>query len=1226
MSELVDIKNKIGILSAIDYQVLCDSILHKLYPNLKSVSFGSSGSANKTVKGTPDCRLYDEKDKTYIFAQYSSSEACSKKKILSDVKKCLDPAKTKIPVSQIKKIIFCDNAEHPSADYPKEAEALCQANHVELEVYERDDLAFLIKDRYPSLANECLEMELSSGQILDIDEFIKIYDYPKTSAKLDTDFVGREKELDLVEQGLANSNCVVVAGSPGVGKTKLAIEACRRFSQKNGFSFYCIKDKHLSLTKDFGKVFEDGTPLLFLIDDANNLAQLDFIISETIGFLSQNRKVKIVCTVRNYAFKDVEQKCKPLDPVVVSVSVLDNKFIESFAKNTFGITNPLYLEQIVKVSKGNPRVAYLLCSIAVKESKLNSIRDASEMMDDTYANSVRLIEENNQDGLLFKTAGIIGIFGPVRLDKPENLSGIFHIAGITFDQFKEGCKKLNDIEEINYPKEQVALFSDQCLATYILKKTLFDDCEIPLLPFLGKEFGIYREKIVSALNNVFFTYEKPEYHAFLKDRVSEAWEELERANAPISQEFIEAFGIMFPEKTIFLLADYAAAMPKPYLLVPETDFKYEQPSIFPLKICSQLIKIGKAKPAVQILESIITRYPEIHNQVIGSVIDGFSLTYEDVVNGFRVQRKGLADISGLPFSEAMQLLLGKLLEYLLKFNFEENSFEGRDFQIRQFSLPSSKYALAFRDECWDFLSKLKAPIQSQVVLSFAKEYPNQAKGLYENDVRHVEQIVPQIGTSLYCSIIKREISKVIKISKLDIHMTMATKDSDDSFLSSLEPQRHSDDWRKEESEWMSFLGRQYETLGKEDFISLVSKCKEYLSYFPSNSYQLLEILFTAFQGAASLEESVERIDLISNCLSSSRIIWREPSRYLLSKYSANKVFESFQRIGDPRTKERVTFDYFGVLPDDAIDDLTIERLKTYFASLSDGQYQDDGMRSLDFLKRYESKSAGISIFVFNNLLSKKETNPIVSAGLFSQFVEDFGEVDPAIISSLGIEQLKAINDFVLRSNRQQPYGFEKLTQFILQKDPSYFLGRTEWLINLMSFDFSDLVWGFSNSFDRADAVFQDIVSESDFYLDEGFKLEKMLFSSYEKAVQNLDQEKAWISHRIKVDYSDSEKLKPLFSCIASFPIEERIHFIGQLLSLNDDFALFKELPLEPRSFSWSGDSKPMYLRRVNELRQIDESIDDDIRFAKHHEFLARFIKELESECSQAELDDIARQF
>lgn len=1225
MSELVDIKNKIGTLSPIDYQVLCDSILHKVYLNLKSVSFGSSGSANKTVKGTPDCRLYDEKDKTYIFAQYSSSKASSKKKILSDVKKCLDPVKTKIPVSQIKKIIFCDNAEHPSADYSKEAEALCQANHIVLEVYERDDLAFLVKDRYPSLANECLGMELSSGQILDIDEFIKTYDYPKTSAKLDTDFVGREKELDSVEQGLANSNCVVVAGSPGVGKTRLAIEACRRFSQKNGFSFYCIKDKHLPLAKDFGKVFEDGAPLLFLIDDANNLAQLDFIVGETIGYLSQNRKVKIVCTVRGYAFKDVAQKCKQLDPIVVSVSVLDNKFIESLAKNTFGITNPLYLEQIVKVSKGNPRVAYLLCSIAVKENKLNSIRDASDMMDDTYANSVRLIEENDQDGFLFKTAGIIGIFGPVRLDKLETLSGIFHIVGITFDQFKEGCKKLNDIEEIDYPKEQVATFSDQCLATYILKKTLFDDCEIPLIPFLGKDFGIYREKIVGALNNVFSTYDKPEYHAFLKDQVSDAWEEMERANAPVSQEFIEAFGIMFPEKTISLLADYVPTMPKPYLLVPETDFKYEQPSIFPLKICSQLIKIGKAKPAAQILESVIARHPEIHNQVIGSLTDGFSLTYEDVVSGFGVQRKGLADISDLPFSEAMQLLLGKLLEYLLKFDFEENSFEGRDFQIRQFSLPSSKNALAFRDECWDFLSKLEVPIQSQVALSFAKEYPNQAKGLYENDVRHIERIVPQIGTSLYCSIIKREISKVITISKLDINMTMATKDPDDSFLSSLEPKRYSD-WYKEDSEWIGFLAKKYGALGKEDFIFLVSRCKEYLSYFPSNSYQIVEVLFIAFQGADSLEESIERINLISNCLSPSRIIWQKPIRYLLSKYSASKVFESFQRIGDPRAKERVTFDYFGVLPDDAIDDLTIERLKTYFDSLSDGQYQDDGIRSLDFLKRYESKSAGISIFVFNHLLNKKEANPIVSAGLFSQFVEDFGEVDPAIISSLGIEQLKAINDFVLRSNRQRPYGFEKLTQFILQKDPSYFLGRTEWMINLMSFDFSDLIWGFSNSFDRADAVFQDIVSERGFYLDKDFKLEKMLFSSYGKAVTNLDQEKAWISHRIKADYSDSEKMKPLFSCVASFPIEERIHFIGQLLSLNDDFLLFKELPIEPSSFSWSGDSKPMYLRRIGELRQIDESIDDDIRFAKHHAFLARFIKGLESECSQAELDDIARQF
>jgi len=1225
MSELVDIKTKIRTLSPIGYQILCDSILHKIYPNLKSVCFGSSGSSNKTVRGTPDCRLYDENDKTYIFAQYSSSTANSKNKILSDIKKCFDPSKTKVPVSEIKKIIFCDNAEHPVADFSKEAKDLCRTNHIELEVFERDDLAFLVKDRFPTLADECLGMQLSSGQILDLEEFIKIYDYPKTSAKLDNDFMGREKELDSVEQDLGKSNCVIVTGSPGVGKTKLAIEACRRFSQKNSYSFYCLRDKHLVLSKDFGKVCEEDRPLLFLIDDANNLGQFDFLVGEIVGYLSRGRKIKIVCTVRNYAFEYIARKCKPLDPVFVSVGVLDNTLIESIARTSFGITNPLYLEQIKKVSKGNPRVAYLTASIATKENKLNSIRDISGVMDDIYDNSMQKIKDSNQDGSLFKTAGVIAIFGPIRLGEPEKLSGIFNIVGITFSQFKEGCKTLNDIEEIDYPKEQVAMFSDQCLATYILRKTIFDNREIPLSLFLGQDFGIYRGKIINALNNVFSTYGKPEYSSFLEEQVSQVWGQMERNNVHVPAEFIEAFGPMFPEKTISFLANYVTTMPKPFLLVPKTDFKYEQPSVFPLETCSQLIKKGKAKPVLQILEKIIAKYPEIHNQLIGSLIDGFSLTYEDAIHGFGVQRKGLSDIAGLTFSEPMQLLLGKLIEYLLKFEFEEKMLAGRDLDIRQFGLPNNEATLAFRDQCWGFLAKLGTFIQSQTILSFIEEYPSQAKELYENDVRNIERISPLIGTPLYCAVVKREISKVIKIYKMDFEMTMPTAEADDAFLSSLEPRRNSD-WYKEDSEWMAFLAKKYGSLVKEDFYSLVSRCKEYLSYFSSGNYQIIEILFTAFRGARNLEESIDRINHVCECLSPSSCVWREPIRYLLTQHSPNDVFESFHLVGDSRAKERMIFDYFDVLPDEAIDDLAISRIKAYFTSLSDTKYQDDGIRQLHFLKRYESKSRGISIFVIETLLEKKDENPIASAGLLGQFVEDFNEADPTIISSLGLEKLETINDFVLRSKHRLSFGFGKLTNYILQKEPSYFLGRTEWLISLMAFGFSDLVWGFSNSFDRADAIFQDIVSEQGFCLGKGLKLEKMLFTSYGKSLKNLEQEKAWISTRIQADASYPERLEPLFSCIASFLIEERILFIGQLLSLNDDFELFKELPIEPSSFSWSGDSKPMYIRRIEELKRIDESIDEDVRYAKHHEYLSREIKALEAECSQAELNDIACHF
>src|SRR5690606_22192681 len=97
-------------------------------------------------------------------------------------------------------------------------------------------------------------------------------------------------------------------GAPGVGKTKLAIEAVRRFVQGNPeYSAYSIVNKGTSIYDDLSFYLAHGKNYIILIDDANRQSVifrqlLSSIKSRTSG------TIKIVLTVRNYAVDEVENE------------------------------------------------------------------------------------------------------------------------------------------------------------------------------------------------------------------------------------------------------------------------------------------------------------------------------------------------------------------------------------------------------------------------------------------------------------------------------------------------------------------------------------------------------------------------------------------------------------------------------------------------------------------------------------------------------------------------------------------------------------------------------------------------------------------------------------------------------------------------------------------------------------------------------------------------------
>lgn len=276
MSKLDQIQSSLKGINEAKFQKLCDAYLYKLgYEALKPV--GSVIGKEKTAKGTPDT-LISLPNGNYIFVEYTTQEKDLFVKLSKDLDKCFDESKTRIPVSKIEKIILCYNSTLQLSEEEKLV-SKCQQQGCNLDIIDISSLSFALYQKYQILAKDFLGIEVDTGQVLSHWDFVKEYQKNAFATPLDTQFHFREKELESVADALENTDLIIVAGKAGVGKSRFALECCKKFSEKYAnYQLYCIHNKGLSLYEDLKAYFNPDGDYLILVDDANRVSQLDQIL------------------------------------------------------------------------------------------------------------------------------------------------------------------------------------------------------------------------------------------------------------------------------------------------------------------------------------------------------------------------------------------------------------------------------------------------------------------------------------------------------------------------------------------------------------------------------------------------------------------------------------------------------------------------------------------------------------------------------------------------------------------------------------------------------------------------------------------------------------------------------------------------------------------------------------------------------------------------------------
>ncbi len=643
MSKINQIQNAIKELDGGAFQKLADLYLKKKgYDYL--VPLGSVIGANKVKKGTPDT-LVILPDGKYVFVEHTTQQTGLFEKIQGDLHKCFDEAKTGVSVSKIQEVIFCHTSSLDAGELDQ-LRTLCEQHGVNLNIFNIGAISYDLLEKYPGIVRDHLGINIDTGQILTPDEFVEFYDRNRLATRLDTTFHFREDELTQVEGALETCGLVIVKGKAGVGKTRLALECCERFSEHHPeYKIACIFNRGPDIFDDLRAHFSAPGSFLIMVDDANRMSKFEYIV-QLIQHQREDQQIKVIATVRDYAVDKIRNAAQSYGSLEeVNIPPLTGEQLKQLVEKEYGILNNLYLDRIAHIARGNPRIAIMAAQVAREKNTLDSINDVSSLYDRYFA-SIQKDLSDLEAPLLLRVTGIIAFFRILDRTNENLMKAIEGAFGIAPDDLWAAIIRLHDMEICDLHENEAARISDQVLSTYLFYLAFFKSGVLDFGVLLHVFFPDQRKRLVDAINPILDAFETTTVMDAMRPHVDALWKQLEQ-NGDRERHFqlVEVFWFLKQTDTLIYAKDCVVALPAEQMDVALLDFnaKGEAPSHSILNILDsfRFTDDNSFRMALNIICDYFEKCPDQLPKLIYLYSETFCFHHQSYLHEYYVQQAAI---------------------------------------------------------------------------------------------------------------------------------------------------------------------------------------------------------------------------------------------------------------------------------------------------------------------------------------------------------------------------------------------------------------------------------------------------------------------------------------------------------------------------------------------------------------------------------------------------------
>lgn len=992
MGNIQSIQNALIAINETVFQDLCDSFLVSI--NRDYTAFARTGSQvgkQKTRKGTPDS-FFRQRNGKFVFIEYSTNVTSGVAKLISDVEKCLDQSKARISTVDIAKIILFFNF-NLKPDETKSIGEVLVGTGIELELYSLDTLALELSINHRNIAHEYLNIPLDRGQVVSIEQFIEEYDKASKgiATPLNNPFVHRENELKELSDYIAKNDLIILSGAPGVGKTKLALEAIRGFVKDNiTYSAYCISYKHASLIEDLNQYLHQDKDCILFVDDANRIDS----IGQVLGFYKSQRKgnLKILMTVRDYAYLAVERCLGESKFVSYSIDKLtDEHIIDIIKSEPFNILNNHYHREITRVAEGNPRLAIMAALVAIEKQSLLAFHDSSDLFERYFSTFIN-DEGEFAESINIKILGLIAFFYVLPYKDKEFITPILDAFKLGYDDFIEHIDKLERLELIEIQYDHVKV-PEQNMSTYFFYKAFIKE---GLLSFETLLEGYYknlkvrfRDCIIPANNTFGYNNVITRIRPALKK-----YFDLINCDKETTLDFLSVFCVYLQEEALGFLYNMIIGMPENN--VPQTGICYvKEDYLFKHDCVIELLgdlfyTHNNLKDFIELSFEYVRKQPCHFSELTDKINNVLTFKTFDADYGFDRQRilykvliKGVNQ-KDIIYTKAFY----ELSKTFLLFQFEQTeAWRNHSFSFYHYPLPCNSFIKDLRKDIWNCLNTN----YSEDVFTLLKDYTHQTldvvKEIMEYDMPFVCSIIENHlnpDSLIHCKYVQELIRwykrNDIKSSDLEKLSRIYTSRIYEMYLKvSWDRLRDKDYFQyddyneysrlkeKEIRESFVFEDKQNVDSFYNDFITIVEFENESNRY---NYGKVLDIIVVAtFQNHFDLGVYLLEVIIKKNLI--EYIPYKAFEVALSTEEKADNLWSLIQRNADVDCNEEWEMAFYHYVPDSLVCDKYIQGVKHTISNWNSTRFLN-----LSSLKKFFVADSNLLNGVFETIAQKDESQNI----------------------------------------------------------------------------------------------------------------------------------------------------------------------------------------------------------------------------------------------------------